>query len=151
LSQYFLDSSALVKRFVEEPGTTWVRGIVAPEAGHQLVVAQIAQVEIISGIMRRAREGLIEERTAHDMRLLIDRDFSRRFRIIAMTEDVIRRAEDILERHALRASDAIQLASALASSERLDGVVLEFVSSDVRLLADAAAEGLLTIDPNAQH
>jgi predicted nucleic acid-binding protein len=99
--------------------------------------------------MRRAREGLIKERTAHELRLIIDRDFSRRLRVIAMTDDVVRRAEDLLERHVLRASDAIQLASALESTERLDGLSLEFVSSDARLLAAAAGEGLPTIDPNA--
>ena len=100
--------------------------------------------------MRRAREGLLTERSARDLRLLIDRDASRQFRVIATTDDIIRRAEDLLERHALRASDAIQLASALESSGSLDGVAFEFVSSDTGLLAAAAAEGLTTVDPNAR-
>jgi predicted nucleic acid-binding protein len=67
-----------------------------------------------------------------------------------MTDHVIRSAEDVLERHALRASDAIQLASALGSSERLTEGSLEFVSADFRLLAAAASEGLTTIDPNTR-
>jgi hypothetical protein len=50
----------------------------------------------------------------------------------------------------LRASDAIQLASALESSQRLDGVALEFVSADTRLILAAAREGLTTIDPNTR-
>lgn len=70
---------------------------------------------------------------------------------MALTDDVVRRAEDLLERHTLRASDAIQLASALQSSDRLDIVAsgaLAFVSADTRLLAAAEREGLMTVDPS---
>ncbi len=93
------------------------------------------------------------ERTVRDTRLLIDLHASREYRVVGLTDEVVRRAEDLLERHALRASDAIQLASALEASERLvmdapDG--LQFVSADVRLLAATAGEGLATIDPNGR-
>lgn len=153
MSRFFLDSSALVKRYVEEPGTAWIREIASPAAGHVLVVAQIAQVEVVSGIMRRARERLLEWRTARNLRVLIDRDIRRQYRIIGTSADVIRRAEDLLERHVLRASDAIQLASALESSELLADdrhPGLEFVSADSRLLAAVKGEGLTTIDPNTR-
>jgi predicted nucleic acid-binding protein len=153
LSHFFLDSSALVKRYLEEDGTEWILAITAPEAEHVVVVAQIAPVEVLSGVMRRAREGLLGERATRDARLLIDRHARLAYQVIALTDDVIRRAEDLLERHALRASDAIQLASALEASERLDMGApggLQFVSADVRLLAAAAREGLTTIDPNTR-
>ena len=103
MSQYFLDSSALIKRYVEERGTGWVRAITAPDSGHGIVVAQIAPIEIVSGIMRRAREGSISERTGRDTRLLIDLHARREYRVVALTDEVVRRAEDLLERHALRA------------------------------------------------
>ena len=153
MSQYFLDSSALIKRYVEEQGTAWVRAITAPEAGHGIVLAQIAPIEIVSGIVRRAREGLLWEGTVRDLRLLFDLHASREYRIVSLTGDVVRRAEDLLERHTLRASDAIQLASALASSERLSVAApgrLEFVSTDTRLLDAATGKGLRTIDPNVR-
>lgn len=101
--------------------------------------------------MRRTREGLLSERTAREARLIIDRHASQEYEVVALTDDVVRRAEDLLERHTLRASDAIQLASALQSSDRLDIVAsgaLAFVSADTRLLAAAEREGLMTVDPS---
>ena len=153
MSQYFFDSSALVKRYVDESGTAWVVALTAPEAENVLIVAQIAQVEIVSSVMRRAREGSLSERMARQTRLLVELDMARQYRIVALTGDIVERAEDLLERHVLRASDAIQLASALEARERI--IVdapggLSFVSSDVRLLAAAASEGLTTIDPNSR-
>lgn len=151
MSRYFLDSSALVNRYLEERGTEWVLEITAAEAEHLIVVAQIAPVEIVSAVTRRAREGVLKARTARAARLLIDRHARQQYQVIALTENVVRLAEDLLERHALRASDAIQLASALEGGDRLafgaDGR-LEFVCGDARLLAAAASEGLAAIDPN---
>lgn len=153
MSHYFLDSSALVKRYLEENGTEWIVAITAPESGHVIVVAQIAPVEVLSGVMRRTREGLLSERTAREARLLIDKHANREYQVITLTDDVVRRAENLLERHALRASDAIQLASALEANERLVMDAhggLQFVSADVRLLAVAVSEGLATVDPNSR-
>lgn len=65
---------------------------------------------------------------------------------------MLHRAEDLLEAHPLRAYDAVQLASALESNDRLvaaDLAPLVFVSADTRLLAVAMAEGLATDDPTA--
>jgi uncharacterized protein len=103
LSHFFLDSSALVKRYLEEHGTEWIVAITAPESGHIIIVAQIAPVEVLSGVMRRTREGVLSERTARDARLLIDQHANREYQVIALTDDVVRRSEDLLERHALRA------------------------------------------------
>jgi predicted nucleic acid-binding protein len=66
---------------------------------------------------------------------------------------VVERACQLLERYALRAYDAIQLASALIANQALVAAGLgmaTFLSADQRLLQAAAAEGLNTDDPN-QH
>ena len=49
---YFLDSSALVKRYVPEVGTSWVRGLTTPTASHTLIIAQVTPAEIVSGVER---------------------------------------------------------------------------------------------------
>jgi predicted nucleic acid-binding protein len=137
LTHYFLDSSALVKRYVAEQGTAWMRAISVPGAGNAIVVAPVTQVEVFSGVSRRKREGIITPRTAQAVRLLLNRH--------------IQRAQDLLDQHPLRAYDAIQLASALIIHTRLLTVGLApliFVSSDTRLLAAAVAEGLAIDDAN---
>jgi predicted nucleic acid-binding protein len=92
LSKYFLDSSALVKRYIEESGSGWVREITAPDGGHVIVVARIAPVEIVSSVMRRLREGLLDEQAASETRLLVDLDTALEYRLVALSEDVVRRA-----------------------------------------------------------
>ena len=73
MTAYYLDSSALVKRYVPETGTGWVRTITTPSAGHTILVAQMMQAEVISGVWRRVREGAIAPRLARAIRLLVDR------------------------------------------------------------------------------
>ncbi len=151
MAYYFLDTSALVKRYIPEAGTTWMRSITASSAGNTIIIEQITQVEIISGASRRKRDGSIPARTAHAIRLIIDRHISREYMVIALTFSVIRRAEDLLEAHPLRAYDAVQLASAIEANNRLTLMglsALTFVSADNRLVAVANAEGLTTDDPN---
>jgi predicted nucleic acid-binding protein len=64
---------------------------------------------------------------------------------------VIECAGQLLDRHSLRAYDAVQLASALVASRALADAALPlpvFLSADNDLLVIAQAEGLPTDNPN---
>lgn len=148
MTTYFCDSSALIKRYIAEIGSGWIQAI---SAGNRVVIAQITSVEIVSGLIRRQREGLLAKRKAHALRLIIDRHSAREYRVIGLSAHIIERAENLLETHPLRGYDAIQLASALATNDNLVSAHLTplvFVSADVRLLNAAVAENLLIDDPN---
>jgi predicted nucleic acid-binding protein len=56
---YHCDASGLVKRYVDEVGSAWVRAIVAPAAANIVSIADITRAEVISAFARRAREGVI--------------------------------------------------------------------------------------------
>jgi predicted nucleic acid-binding protein len=43
MAVYFFDSSALVKRHVDEAGSTWVRSLTRVKAGHTLYIARLGQ------------------------------------------------------------------------------------------------------------
>ena len=95
----------------------------------------------------------ITDRIAQCLRLLIDLHSSREYEVVGLTDQVVKRAQDLLERQALRAFDAIQLASALESNDRLLAARLSpvtFASADARLLQAARDEGLMTMDPHSQ-
>jgi uncharacterized protein len=47
---YFLDSSAIVKRYVPEKGTTWIQDLSDRQTRNQLFVAGIAWVEVLSAL-----------------------------------------------------------------------------------------------------
>jgi predicted nucleic acid-binding protein len=151
MTHYFFDSSALVKRYISERGTPWIRSLLPPNTANVILIANVTQVEIMSGILRRMREKQISQRTAQAIRVLVDHHASREYTVIGMSPAIIEYAENILEKHPLRAYDSIQLASALEANTQLLATGLQplvFVSADNRLLTAASLEGLQTDDPN---
>ena len=67
--------------------------------------------------------------------------------------EVVVLARSVLERHPLRANDALQLASAMIANTAVVDAKLSpllFLSSDDRLNAAAASEGLVVDNPNSQ-
>ena len=76
--------------------------------------------------------------------------FGSKYDVIRLSDQIIELACSILERHPLRAFDAVHLATALTVNEQLIKVnepILTFLTTDHRLLAAATAEGLSTFDP----
>ena len=57
MTVYFCDSSALVKCYVQERGSAWMRTLLDPTAGHHLYLASITGVEVIAAVTRRLRRG----------------------------------------------------------------------------------------------
>lgn len=151
MSIYFFDSSAIVKRYVKETGTSWVIGITNPAKGDGLYVARISGAEVVSAITRRSRGGDLSQA---DMTVAIAdfrNDFERQYRVLEITPTVITRAMSLAENHALRGYDAVQLAAALEVNDRslvlaLSGLTL--ISADKALNAAARVEGLTVDDPN---
>ena len=64
------------------------------------------------------------------------------------TSAVIEEAARLIDRHPLRAYDALQLAGCLVASESMPEPVT-FVCADTRLCDAAASEGLTTLNPVA--
>jgi uncharacterized protein len=149
---YFFDSSGMVKRYVNEIGTTWVSSLVAPTAGNRIYLARIAGVEIISAVTRRQRSGSL---TPGEAALVLGRfrqEFATQYRIVAITSALVDQAMALAETHALRGYDAVQpSAASLLNARRLARGLpaLTFVSSDAELNAAAALEGLIVEDPSA--
>jgi uncharacterized protein len=144
-------SPALVKRYAAEVGTSWVESISTRSAANSIMIAQITPAEVVSGIMRRKREGYITPRTAHAIRLMVDRHVNRDYVVIGLSERIVQHAENLLEQYPLRAYDSVQLATALEANARLlsQGYpAIVFVSADSRLMMTASAEGLMTDDPH---
>jgi uncharacterized protein len=147
---YFVDSSALVKRYVRETGTAWVRGITRRRSSTDIFIALITAVEVTSAIARRRGVTL----TAAQASSLISRfrkHLAGRYFPSQITPALVRDAMTLANRHQLRAYDAVQLAAALDvyrdwSANRFGAFVL--VSADKNLNAAAQAEGLTVEDPN---
>src|SRR5438105_2115052 len=109
-----LDSSALVKRYVNETGSIWVEGLFAPPAGHTIFVAAITGVEIVAAITRRARGGAISPADAAAGCAQLRADLLVDYQVVEVSAAVLASAMVLAESHGLRGYDAVQLASALA-------------------------------------
>jgi predicted nucleic acid-binding protein len=152
VAAYFFDSSAIVKRYVNETGTAWVISVTDPAAGARVYVAAVTGVEVVSAITRRLVD--VKNITPADAATALAsfrQDFSAEYRVIAVSDPVIARAMALAELHALRGYDAVQLAAAAEINDRrqsLGAPPLIMVASDKDLLTAAATEGLIVDDPN---
>ena len=148
---YFLDSSALIKRYVVEMGSPWIKRLTDSQTGNSLLLVRITWVEVLSAFARRQREGSIN---AAEVAALIQKfrsEFNNRYRVIEVDEVVIERAGELIVQYPLRAYDAVQLASALRLQSLLTSMPetqLIFVSADNRLLNIAQSAGLAIDNPN---
>jgi hypothetical protein len=59
VTTYYLDTSALVKRYIDEVGSNWVRTLLVQSPPPSLIVVHLAIVEMTSALARRRREGLL--------------------------------------------------------------------------------------------
>jgi len=148
---YYLDTSALSKRYVNETGSIWVRGLTMPKAGHALLTARITMAEMYSVLARRKREGSVPVAACVIAAQAFTAHSATEYKFIELDMSIITRARDLLDRYPLRAYDSVQLASALVANQALvdrNLPPLVFVSADDRLLKAATAERLATDNPN---
>ncbi len=147
----FLDSSALVKRYVRETGSPWPIQQTNPVTGHMLYVARITGVEVVSAIVRKARAGGLAAVDVANALVDFHADFSGGLSIVEVDAPVVNEAIRLAEKHGLRAYDAVQLAAALKVKvvPSATGVVpVTLVSADTDLNTAAKTEGLAVDDPN---
>lgn len=151
MAAYVMDSSALVKRYVKEQGTAFVINLLKPSAEHQIYVARVAFVEVISALARRHRGGSLDATQFSKANARFRRLFKRQFRILETDEPIADESAQLSEKHFLRAYDAVQLATALEvqrTRTQLRASPLSFVSADNELNNAAHAEGLAVKNPN---
>ena len=146
-----MDSSCLVKRYVNEIGSRWVLSITDPVAGNEIYTVRITGVEIVSAVSQRKQDGTIISDDAAMVIATLKNDLLNEYQIIEVTEQLVNRAMTLAEIYGLRGFDAVQLAAAcevqaLCITSRIPP--LSFLSADKGLNAAATAEGLSVDDPN---
>jgi predicted nucleic acid-binding protein len=141
---YFVDTSALFKRYQPERGTIIVSQIL--EASDEpIFISSITIVEIVSNLKRLC---VIDKITTEEQflkqRLFFYQDIDiLGITILDMTTEDIIKAENLILTRYMKPIDSIQLAIALNLQQ--DNVT--FVSSDQKLCKIAEVEGLKTLIP----
>jgi predicted nucleic acid-binding protein len=135
----YLDSSALVKKYVREKDSEAV--LDALRLAEVVALSMVGYAEVMAALFRRQRENANALAVLQSVGEQFKRDW-RSFAKIELTESVNEQAELLLSRHALRGFDAIHLASALVLAGEVGRSDLTFVCADTRLLEAARREGL---------
>src|SRR5215217_3082586 len=152
MAVYYADTSALVKRHVNETGSAWVKTLLDPLANNTIITARISVVEVISALNKKIRTAEI---SISDYRLMATdfrAVFINEYQIIETANSIYEHACVLLEKHKLRAYDSVQLASAILAARVVQtsgSPSLTFLASDMDLHAAAQAEGLMTDRPEA--
>ncbi|MHB8627011.1 MAG: type II toxin-antitoxin system VapC family toxin [Aggregatilineales bacterium] len=146
MTTFFVDTSTLAKRYVNEVGSRWVRSWTFPAAGHVIVISALATVEMVSLLTRRVQDGSLTASAESPLRSTFLLHVEKEYLPVLLDWPVLTSAQRLIPRHMLRALDAIQLASALDAVSKLSEP-MTFVCADNRLLAAAAAEGFSTDNP----
>lgn len=145
---YYLDASALVKRYLAEIGSDWVASLCADETN---AIAHFGLVETAAAFAAKRRGGFVTTGEYEAVLTSLLQDAQGRYRLVTVGSAVIDSAIQLTRRQKLRGYDAIHLAVALALNRPLvlsDLPVLTFVAADDVLLTAAEAEGLEVDNPN---
>lgn len=154
MATYYLDTSALAKRYITETGQGWKRRLTMPRANNGLLLSQFGVVELEVAISRKVSEGVLSLRGRDRALSLFQRHLRGRYDAMPVHKELLKRARQLVGQrglpHPLRAYDAIHLASALEVRDRLQHLGLPapiFVSADRKLLAVAQHLGLAIENP----
>lgn len=148
MASVYLDTSALLKLYIEEDGADRVTRVMEDAEDGQVVILDLTKVEARSAVRRREREGDIAAGDADRVLRQIEDDASSNFLVQPSTSAVIEEAARLIDRHPLRAYDALQLAGCLVVREGMPEPVT-FICADARLCNVATNEGLATLNPLA--
>ena len=154
MNSFYLDASALVKRYVLEKGSPHVHAILDGVPHNRIYLLNVGAGEVVSIFVRKRNAGSIS--TASFAQAYVD------FATEILRADDIRKQSvsnrlalssfPLIVAHSINSTDALMLKSALVIARKLraGGDDLVLVASDQRLLRAAGAEGLNTFNPESQ-
>jgi predicted nucleic acid-binding protein len=141
---FFVDTSALFKRYQVEAGTEAVNELLERGVGN-LFISSLTIVEITSNLKRLcAVDQITDEKQCRAQRLFFFHDMEDLGIVVLgiTTEDIIR-ADELIQKRYMKPMDALQLAVALNNLP----TNLTIISADKRLRDIAQAEGASAVTP----
>lgn len=136
----FLDTSVLLKLYIEEEGSDRIHALV--DSGAEVSVSSVSYVEMHSALSRRSREGALGHASLDRILNAFEGDWFQ-FGKIRADDTLWKRAAKLCLKHAIRSLDAIQLSTALFGSEGQQERFV-FLTADKRLEDAARLEKFIT-------
>ena len=145
---YFLDTSALAKRYLAERGSLRIRRLL--ERKEDIFYQSfLTPLEVASALYRRLRAREISTAELSFLLRAYVAHSHEDYLLLSYSDALMDRASTLIAHHVLRALDAVQLASALELRDSLpaEAHLLTFLSADDGLLDAARQEHLQAENP----
>lgn len=142
---YFVDSSALVKRYRTERGSRFVADCIENADG--LVASRLTKVEVTAALVRRARAAN-QPQAVEPALAALEVELRNSFDVVELDEPLVEQAAALARKHLLRGADAVQLACLLLARHDYANDALVLLSADDELNTAASAERLPFENPN---
>jgi len=153
MAVYYLDTSALLKRYRTEKGTDVVDALYESHPPLNLLTSHFSCLEVESVAARtlapRSMMGAIANQAYSMLLGSFARDLREYLKLQPLDGETLNYSIEIARRTRLRPADSIQLAAALMAGDRNQGEKIVLVSSDKELLEAAEGAGVETLDPEA--
>ena len=148
MTAVFFDTSALTRRYDRaESGAARVVSLCHTSSAHVLLIAELTSLEVASALNRKLREGRLPSTERDRLWRLFRRHRRDQYHVGALDAQTVALAENLLFAHALRAYDAVQLATALVMRRLVGDLAGEFTFCTAdRLQARAAAAVRLDVE-----
>ena len=132
MSLAYFDTSALVKIYIHEAGSSRVRGLLT---SYEFLSSAITPIELHSAVQRRRRRDEITQPNYNSIvsRLAKDRSY---WQLVEVVPQILSKAEELVKTANVRTLDAIHIASAIIIQDSFT-TPLPFISADERQLAAA--------------
>ena len=145
MSFYFLEATAFLKLFVQEPGTEALIRLLEPVEDNRKLISASTPLEVYAAIRRRERAGDIAPADAATAREVLRLESARTVQQ-PLNPAVLEAARQLLDRTSLRWPETLQLGAALAARDMFKGTAILFISASPQMLEAARGEGLETLD-----
>ncbi|CAN5558785.1 hypothetical protein BH10CHL1_BH10CHL1_43190 [soil metagenome] len=146
MTTFYLDSSAIVKFYITEPGSTWSRRIIESKT-NVCTVCDICLPEVTAALAQMYRSKRFSRTVMMDtyQRFLTDLRQSL-FVSHPVDKPTLSLAAELALRRTLKGYDAVQVAAAVLVNNKIKGEFV-FITGDKKMLNAAQAEGLSTDNP----
>ena len=160
---FYLDTSAVLKRYRTETGTdvvdaiyderhtpSVIKSIFSGRRSDVLVTSYFTCLEVESVASRMLRGKLLDEKSYKALLNSFASDIDHHMTVLPVSSGLIRSAIDAAREFALRPGDSLHAATAQMAVDSQDDTI--FVSSDKRLLEVAADDALMRVlDPESPN
>ncbi len=141
---YYWDTSALLKKYINEVASSRVREVLF-KAQNMMLTSKFTELEIYSALERLKKMKQLQSPDYRQIFHDIEKDFFKGvWSIVSICNEHIEKSKKILRQRSLRVGDSLQLSAALISSKQFQNFT--FCSADHKLLEAARLEGLKCMD-----